>query len=1764
MAGKCGNSLLFIIIYAAIVKSTGQSVDVCKLQDEESPELFRFQISESDENGTVIGALPFEGIAGGDEPNISLRLEDGFPDSRFVAIDEELKVLTLIQEIDRDADPSLAQLNFEVVCVPLTGSDARELTYTIFVQVLDENDNVPQFVGAPYELSLSELTEPNTVVFTGIQATDKDAHRNGQIIYKVMQNPNDPESHNYFSFLRGGTPVLTLLQKLDYETKKSWEVLIGAMDNPQDNSDSNINVTTLTVTVLDDDDTGPFFLPCLFHENGTSCIEFSYMANVTEKMVLQEPLSFWPGRIHAMDGDEAVQNSQPIIFSFTDGEPPNYAEYFEIDSVSGNVTLIQPVRHSEINEFRITLVASEGSAPDALSSSIIVLITVNEINNNEPQFEVDTYYGFIQEGALVGSPVFASEHLDSPLSLHAIDPDLQEDEVFRVSYMLNDPSGTFILANTNESFAEIVTNAVIDRERVGFYTLKMVAMESSTTAQLVSQPVTITITVLDLNDNPPVFTRNEYSTAPSRYGTTIRQNVKAGTVIMELQVTDPDITPRISQYTYSLVLLSFYPDSSPTPFAEMSMNNTVKIVLLQDGTAVPRGDYVLSLQAADVDNPYLLSLEVFIDIKVIGENETEGPQFPQEDYVTFASEGESEGSLITTVTAQSLDNLPVLHSFVSDDDGFFTIDRESGEIRLAKQLDRETQQQHSVIVRADSGGKSATATVLINIVDVNDNSPSLNYSLPTVFLIVEGKPDLYVGQISAYDEDEEDTLNSEVWYSLDSEYFRINATNGVISTTKEVLNVDDLERIDVMVTLHDMGSPPRSADAVVVILVQDEADFSPVFEYPEYEVDIQENYRANKFLQLRGLDRDSADSLEFILLEGDDNVFRLDADTGALSLRRSLDFENKDFYYLEVVVLDANNNTDIANISVNVMDENDNAPQFSQSVYEGVYDPISPAGSIVVSNIMAHDADEQGSLNSQITYTLLASHGVFQLLNPSEAIIVTAEYLNFTQTVYMLTVLAADHGTPSLSNTADVIIRPRLIHPIFEENPIRVTDLFEGEPAESLVTQVKARANVGDVVTYSIISGNTDNVFMVRSINNIGFIYTTKELDRERQSLYILQVLAEIENPSRQQSRRKRAIDPSIAKVMIEVGDINDNPPIFMKEIYYAGVSLTATEGTLVTQIEASDMDVYGGQLEYSSNITSPTVSKFKILERTGVIVTTDSFSQSEAETTFRLRITAEDTSVDTLDVASTILLVSVINSTNRIIISVNMTTEDVIPSIKELETELSMLFSAHAFVEDVIQRRTGRDYQEIDPSGSDILIYVLEDFTGKPWINNSTLKTLTDRRNHLNGVFEKLLPEGRIVEVRKPVDVDFGLIVVPKSFAPEGILLLIIAIIIFMLTLLACVIILISWKKREMEREENRIYLPMQYSTFNPYKQSTEDLEISNPVFFEGHDNSSAHIEETNMAELFPNGTPSYLREKETQEYSIEFGPEDDEATAVANSVIQSAVLDPEQQDNDDHTVLTPSNMTDPRESYNNRSISQEPLIPPQSPNDPTGTFEEPDLPLPPPPDFSLPHVPEQPTRKAPSPPLRDYSNQGTLPADTVLPTYQAYDNPGMNLGDEDNESTREGEEAESKEEDDKLVEPRVPVTGSFDPSSPHGGHVAADDLHVALIRISQSEEDAKETHKPVSLSTFMQPPEDSISSTNTTPSKQSNYVHVVTASPYKSPGLSDTAGAEAELVLLSQDSDTQGSPKTNWQDYEELKEGSSSVDDWESEEDEVHSTKL
>lgn len=113
-------------------------------------------------------------------------------------------------------------------------------------------------------------------------------------------------------------------------------------------------------------------------------------------------------------------------------------------------------------------------------------------------------------------------------------------------------------------------------------------------------------------------------------------------------------------------------------------------------------------------------------------------------------------------------------------------------------------------------------------------------------------------------------------------------------------------------------------------------------------------------------------------------------------------------------------------------------------------------------------------------------------------------------------------------------------------------------------------------------------------------------------------------------------------------------------------------------------------------------------------------------------------------------------------------------------------------------------------------------------------------------------------------------------------------------------------------------------------------------------------------------------------------------------------------------------------------------------------------------------------------------------------------------------------------------------------------------DDLHIALIRISQSEEDVSATTNP--MSTFKEPLDSATEVESATPKVQNNYLNMVTPAPFRPPIVPDTQFDST----LSQDSEEQVFQGSSYgPDYAELQAGASSFDDWESD-DEVHSTEL
>lgn len=128
--------------------------------------------------------------------------------------------------------------------------------------------------------------------------------------------------------------------------------------------------------------------------------------------------------------------------------------------------------------------------------------------------------------------------------------------------------------------------------------------------------------------------------------------------------------------------------------------------------------------------------------------------------------------------------------------------------------------------------------------------------------------------------------------------------------------------------------------------------------------------------------------------------------------------------------------------------------------------------------------------------------------------------------------------------------------------------------------------------------------------------------------------------------------------------------------------------------------------------------------------------------------------------------------------------------------------------------------------------------------------------------------------------------------------------------------------------------------------------------------------------------------------------------------------------------------------------------------------------------------------------------------------------------------------------------------MSGTYDPTTQQPGQVDTDDLHVALIRISQSDEDISKNANPNPMSTFKEPLD--AATKENSPKIENSYVHVVTPAPFR---LHREAGNSQSGVFSNQDTLSQDLQSTDASDHEELPEGASSLDESEGE---VRSTKF
>ena len=719
-----------------------------------------------------------------------------------------------------------------------------------------------------------------------------------------------------------------------------------------------------------------------------------------------------------------------------------------------------------------------------------LVITIMDVNEFAPVFNPQFYQRRISETALVGEPV---------IQVFATDKDSGKDSSIFYNITGGNADGTFSIDPENGT---IVLLKSLDYEIQYLYELHVQASDGK-----FSSGANVSIQVVDYNDNSPKFRQTSFLFS-------VPENVTTGHLVGNVSATDRDSYDNANIH-YSISSVGNY-----DKFIINSSTGDIFTATKLDTETVE--NYVILVTANDTGNPSRISTTL-VTITATDVNDNI-PEFVQRNFTVNISEASVLGTNIVCLSTTDPDSMRHSEITYSIENGnvndTFMVTAE-GVVVLQKQLDREAVELYNLTIVAGNSGATAPqsrdpAIVVINIVDVNDNSPvfqKLNYS----FIVPENVTGRhFVGSVTASDGDSYD--HAHISYSIpslrDHDKFWINISTGEIFTNG-VLDYETTENYAILVEAHDSGHPPRMAVTLVNIAITDVNDNSPEFVDRYLQVNVSEaSIVETQIVCLITTDRDSMQHARtsFNISKGNiNNTFRV-TDEGVVILQGHLDRETISIYNLTIDAVDSNSSqlksSKSAEVIIYVEDINDNHPVFTKNSYSAEMLENVPIGHTVI-NVTAHDEDK-GS-NGLVTYSLVESPWAAEnpassifTVNHTTGVISTLKKLklNASQVEYKFQVKASDNGVPSLESFTNVLVTvedtndsPPMFTVCPETKKIEQTEV-ENEMFSVSTTDADHGSHAN--VTYSIVDekfpencASENGVFRVR---HNGRIYNVMEL----------------------------------------------------------------------------------------------------------------------------------------------------------------------------------------------------------------------------------------------------------------------------------------------------------------------------------------------------------------------------------------------------------------------------------------------------------------------------------------------------------------------------------------------------------------------------------------------------------------------------------------------------------------------------------------------
>ncbi|KAA0189089.1 putative cadherin [Fasciolopsis buskii] len=784
---------LVIVLFLIILVKANLSGNVVRSQKSRSTKIhleqFRVNFNLPDELpanhfiGNIPSQLPTFPFSLSSDLSVSTTLLDNINLASKLLRTSDSGDLYTLAAIDRD--------NREQICGPLNccrlmvcnltvevlfvHPNLADVTVHVSLQLHDENDNFPHFAQPTYSLWIPEdnglLTRDEQRLARSLyelpSGSDLDSDPNGIVQYRLTGNPNAVSTFRLYVNLTEGQLKLGLQKDitLDYETLKERiiKLTIQAIDGGQPTHTTEM---LLVIHVTDLNDNRPAFA------QSTETIQLA------ENHIPDGPIYV----VHATDAD--TDDNALIRYSFGLGNPhvpSSVLDHFSFHPTTGKLNLRKPFDYENYSERQTELrfVAQDAGNPP-LSSTMKLIIKVTDINDNPPQLVVQTNRTIVEHTAAG----------QLALRLMVRDLDAISQHTVRCEGEANQLVPLRMESSTDNTILNIITTASIDREQHSSLHYSVTCVDSAEPRQIVR--FTLVVAVQDINDNAPIFRFPPNQLPRDQYNITVSEGEPVNKLILIVTADDAD-SEQFGKVVYNLFdvktasdiwrsqnQLQSPPISYKTFFKidpetgsifltkRLDYELTHKLlfgVMAKDSPLGPESmrksaTALITVNIQDInDNPPQLESPHRIDVV------EHCPVGTNLGAIRFSDPDSGSAGKVTIRGLISDADVDTKSSMLNSDTLAYSVEKyfkltEQFQLVTTGNIDREQTPRFFLrILAVDNGDHlqlATTATVTINVIDINDNSPIMNIPKPNSTVIhtpVKPDDDLSKMLLNKIDED---------------------------------------------------------------------------------------------------------------------------------------------------------------------------------------------------------------------------------------------------------------------------------------------------------------------------------------------------------------------------------------------------------------------------------------------------------------------------------------------------------------------------------------------------------------------------------------------------------------------------------------------------------------------------------------------------------------------------------------------------------------------------------------------------------------------------------------------------------------------------------------------------------------------------------------------------------------------------------------------------------------------------------------------------